>query len=78
MPFGAVAQATQSRGMALQTAGITFDVLALLSLTAGAASLGTWLYLKKTGQMVSSTSLGSRYAAAAGVAPRALISSGGL
>ena len=47
MMFGATEKGIETRGQNLQAAGITFDILGLMALSAGAASLGTWLYLKK-------------------------------
>lgn len=46
--FGAEARGIEARGMNLQTAGIAFDILGLVALAGGAASLGTWLYMKKS------------------------------
>lgn len=46
--FGEGARAAEARGLKLQTSGVVFDVLGLVALTAGAASLGTWFYLKKS------------------------------
>ena len=35
-------QAIEARGLNMQAAGIAFDVLGLLAISAGAASVGTW------------------------------------
>ena len=41
-------QAIEARGLNMQAAGIAFDVLGLLAISAGAASVGTWYFAKKT------------------------------
>lgn len=38
-------QALETRGLRLQAAGISFDVLGLLAIGGGMASVGTWLYM---------------------------------
>ena len=47
MTFGPAEKSIETRGLNLQAAGITFDILGLVSLSAGGASLATWLYMKK-------------------------------
>lgn len=47
--FGPVQRALEVRGQTLQTAGVAFDVVALVTLSVGASVMGMWLYQKKTG-----------------------------
>lgn len=62
-------QAIERRGINLQSSGIAFDVFGLMALGIGAASLGTWLALKKSAPRVAkvpgtSYSLSARHNAA--------------
>jgi tetratricopeptide (TPR) repeat protein len=55
IPFGQTERDIETRGLNLQTAGAVFDVIGLIGLTAGGASLGTWLYMKKTAPSINVT-----------------------
>lgn len=55
VPFGQDERDLQTRGLNLQTAGAVFDVLGLVGLAAGGASLGTWIYMKKTAPTLNIT-----------------------
>lgn len=60
--FNADSRALESRGMALESAGITFDVLGGAALTAGAVWTGLWLYQRKTGTILIGNAGGAGFA----------------
>mgnify|MGYP000045878927 CR=1 FL=1 len=55
IPFGPEQRDIETRGLNLQTAGVVFDVVGLVSLAAGGAALGTWIYMKKTAPTLNVT-----------------------
>lgn len=55
IPFGPEERDIETRGLNLQTAGAVFDVVGLVGLAAGGASLATWLYMKKTAPTLNVT-----------------------
>lgn len=54
-PFGPAERDTETRGLNLQTAGAVFDVVGLVGLAAGGASIATWIYMKKTAPTINVT-----------------------